>query len=123
VSFVKFVPLSCRCHTPKATMAKSGTIFFNMIAKERYLSGATHVVLFYDADRQAVGVQPCAEKETGARPLRLRPNGADVGAAAFRNFFSIKNTETLSCDLKEEEGMITFYLKEGKARKQHKESS
>lgn len=109
-----------RSLTAKASLSVSGMLSFSHGACQRFDVGRyTHAVLYFDPDTQRVGVELTTDdKAEGARKLRHRKTGADIGAKSFADFFGIQIEATKVFPLQKdaESGLLVFDLKDGKVR-------
>ena len=105
-----------RRSTPAITLRMSGEIAFNKGAREAYLNGEMHAVLFYDDEENKIGIEPVVDENAeGARPIRMKDSpGATISAKVFFDAFNIpysSEKRTLAGDaISIEEQMIVLQL-------------
>lgn len=97
---------------PTATIGKNGQIRLNMGAVRRYKLGDTRYVrLFYDPERNLVGIQPTDDETAeGARRAQIRGERMAVSARSFLDYYAIPydTTRRFETYWDDEHGMVVF---------------
>jgi len=81
---------------PRVTVRKSAQLSFSQGAVNKFKLGeVTGVVLYFDPDKQQVGIQPTDDlEEEGALALNRKGGNASVAAAPFLDYYDIDYGET-----------------------------
>ncbi len=81
---------------PRVTIRKSAQLSFSQGAVNKFkLDQAAGVVLYFDPDKQQVGIQPTDDlEEEGALALNRKGGNASVSAAPFLDYYDIAYDET-----------------------------
>lgn len=120
MNWVKYVPCKGKSQLPYASISKCARmIAFNAAATERYLTEATHVILYFDAIDRRIGVKVCPEDEIGSMRLRRRSSGSDICIQSFASCFDLKALGSIRrLRIKEgDDGMLILDLREAPDRK------
>lgn len=89
MAFERFVK-SKRSFKPKITLRGNGQIGLNLGAVELYgLSSYQYAVLFFDPERNLIGIKLTNEKEDGAAKLNVRQSSAAISGKAFLNYYRV----------------------------------
>lgn len=107
-------PNGRRREAARITLAPNCTISFNAHAF-RAFGEPSAFELFFDGNRNMIGLLPCDPQKKNAFPIRKRRNGKHVhiSIGAFLTHFSIKPTSTMlfdEIDL-DQDGMIVLDMK------------
>ncbi len=91
MAYEKFVPSSTPTRRPRVTIRPTGLISFDAEAVETFgLKEKSHVVLFFDKTKKALGIKPASGAgEEGAIPLSIRRRSINVKAPQFFEHFGI----------------------------------
>lgn len=110
MGFVKFTE-SARSYKLKISIRTNGTLGFNSGAVEKFgLRSYGYALLFYDKEKNLVGVKPTKSDEEGAHTLNVGKTGAWIAARRFLDYFGINTDVTKRCDARwdDKEKMIVF---------------
>jgi hypothetical protein len=119
VAFVKFAPETKKSVSARASINPKGLISFTEQAVAAYnVKSYGFATLYYDAGRNAIGIELSKSKGDGAKKLLSRGNRIAISAADFRSHFGIDNTATLMVDLvpDEKSRLLVMNLGAAKAR-------
>lgn len=119
VAFVKFAPATKKSVTARASINPKGLISFTEQAVEAFnVKSYGFATLYYDASKNAIGIELTKSKGEGSKKLLARGNRVAIGAADFRSHFGINNTATLMVELgaDEKSKLLVMNLGTAKAR-------
>ena len=118
--FEKFVPPQ-RQKAPQASIKRTGTISFDKTyAASVGIGKATHVVLFFDPQRNLVGVKSARDaKEEGALKLSHRKRVSSVRARSFFDHYGVSLDRTRRFPVRFDSGasLVIIELQEVKRRR------
>src|SRR5712692_9828332 len=99
-----------RVFRPRASLRSNGQLGFNHGCVKRFeMAKFSHVVLFYDADTNRIGVKLTNEKEEpGASALITRSGNGTVSARSFLEYYRLTPKRTSQFDI--ERDKETGYL-------------
>lgn len=102
--FEKFVE-GGKAFKPKISIRKNGQIGFNQAAVNKFkLGNYKYAVLYYDSERQMVGIKFTDDKnEEGAHKMQIRAGSGAVSGKSFLDFCGITYSKTMRYDLKRDE--------------------
>lgn len=93
--FIEFTAKNTR-NLDKATVSinKGGRIVFSQRCLSDYLKGYPFVKLYYDPDRQIIGIKPVSEEAPNTYPVTVAHDGksASISCIAFFKYFNIEDT-------------------------------
>ena len=95
MSFERFLPPR-KARPPQVSIKRTGAITFdNALAATYGLADVSHAILYYDAAKKLVGVQPArGPKEEGAMRLSHRKRVSSLRARAFFEVYGINLDRT-----------------------------
>jgi hypothetical protein len=95
MSFIEFTAKKTR-NLDKATVSinKGGRIVFSQRCYSDYLKGFPYVKLYYDPDRQVIGIKPVTEESAHAYPVTVGHDqkNAYIYCIAYFKYFNIDDT-------------------------------
>jgi hypothetical protein len=100
--------------TPRVGLQKRGTMSLNAAAYKA-LGEPEAILLMYDKQSKAVGLQAVAADAKYAYPVRKQPNSQSymLGAVSFCNYYEIDTSQTRAFTPEIEEGILVFELSKG----------
>jgi len=87
--FVQFIPEG-EGKSIQASLTPKGVLFLsNDLLQQAGFADATHVFLFFDPDRRALGLRPAGSDQPGAVKLARRKRGASVQVGPLLEFYRL----------------------------------
>jgi len=120
MAFERFTDVG-RVFRPRASLRSNGQIGFNHGCVKRFeLQKFSHVVLFYDADTNRIGVKLTNDKdEPGAATLITRSGNGTVSAGAFLEYYGLKPEKTTQYDIKRDDSVGMLVIGIAKPAEKH----
>jgi hypothetical protein len=105
-----------RVFRPRASLRSNGQLGFNHGCVKRFdMEKFSHVVLFYDADTNRIGVQLIQDKnEPGASTLITKGGNGTVSARSFFEYYKIKPKKTTQYDIERDDATGMLIIEVGK---------
>lgn len=104
-----------RSSSPKVSIAKAGYIGINSACMDMYFKGKNFVQLYWDKEKQIIGIKPIDKEAGGAFTLtndgERRPGS--IAGRSFLKYYEIDFSKSRSFDPEwnEKENMLIFKLK------------
>jgi hypothetical protein len=93
--FVQFIPQE-ESSAIQASLSRKGSLMLSSEVLQKYgLDKATHVFLFFDPERRALGLRPAKPDQPGAVRLTRRKRGASVRIGKLLEFYRLVATGRL----------------------------
>src|SRR5271156_4717355 len=115
MAFERFTEVG-RVFRPRASLRSNGQIGFNHGSVKRFeMEKYSHVILFYDAETNRIGVQMTNDKdEKGAATLITKNGNGTVSARAFLEYYQLTPKKTTPYDVERDaaSGMLIVKVAE-----------
>ena len=115
MSFELFTKKGGRTSSPRVTIARAGYIGLNSACIDKYLKNKRFIELYWDKERQIIGIKP-VDKETGGSFTLTNGGEGHPGSIAGRSFLKyyeidFSKSRNLFPDWNDKEGMLIVRLK------------
>ena len=104
-----------RTSSPRVTIAKAGYIGINSACMDKYFKGKCFVQLYWDRDKQIIGIKPVEKEIEGTFKLtnegERRPGS--IAGRSFLKYYEIdfSKSRNIYPDWSEKEGMLVIKVK------------
>jgi hypothetical protein len=115
MTFELFTKKGGRTSNPKVTIARAGYIGINSSCMEKYFKSKNFVQLYWDKERQIIGIKPTEKEVDGS--FRLTNEGerrpGSIAGRSFLKYYEIdfSKTRSLYPEWNEKDNMLIIKLK------------